>query len=326
MAAPLRKQKESSSPEPLFKAANDNKKLERDAANDDLEKDTQELEKRFGTIPDTIRKLGTGPRLNIFKGNVKLLDDFRIRFRHELHEYGEKPKIAVLKPERHAEVQFAFKNAEVVGLAETRAEANMMESLGVPTMKFNPETQIMKERVDIMFAFYDEDARATWKFVKNIAPGGLLVCRGKMASELLQNSSDFKAMGTLDKSGGTPDVEKSRREDYWKHRVDSDAKFKAASEKLPSGGDMVTYDEAIEALRSAHRPTGEKSNHVLENYKALLEDAMADAGSAVNSEDGTITYKSAEMEKPKKFKINLPFGDVDDSVIFILKKRKMGID
>lgn len=289
----------------------------------DTREDDAVFEKRFGTIPDTVRKLGSGPHLNIFKSNVKLLDDFRIRYRRELHEYGGNPKMAVLNPGRHVEIQFVFKNAEVFGLVETEAEADAMEALGIPTKKCNPETHLMEERVDVMFAFYDEDAEATRKFVKNIASGGLLLCRGTMAKELLEDSSTFKPMGTLQKTAGAPQIEKSRRKDYWEHRVGSDAAFKAA--KIPHGSATASYDEAIAALKAAGKPTGKKTHHVLENYKRLVEEAMADSGSAADEESGTISYKNAEMENAIELKTELPFGAVDDRIIFVLKKRKMGV-
>ena len=63
---------------------------------------------------------------------------------------------------------------------------------------------------------------------------------------------------------------------------------------------------------------------MLENYQALLKDAMADGASNFNEEAGTITYKGPEMEKPIILKVELPLGDVSDEVIFVLKKRELG--
>ncbi|MBI2612434.1 hypothetical protein HYW59_01295 [Candidatus Kaiserbacteria bacterium] len=325
MADPLRKQKIHIASEPQFKIANDNKKFERDAVNDNLDKDTQEFEKQFGTIPDTVRKLGSGPHLNIFKSNVKLLDDFRVQYKRELAQFGEQPRMAVVNPGRHVEAQFVFKNADIFGLVETQAEADAMEKLGVPTKKCDPETHLMDDRVDVMFAFYDESAEATWKFCRNIAAGGLLLCRGPMAKEILENSGDFRAIGTLQKGAPAAQVEKSRREDYWEHAVKTDAEFKAASEKLPPGGTMVTYREAIDALNAANKPTGEKTQQVLDNYKALLKEATENGGT-MNDETGTITYTPAGAKEPLKWKTDLPLGTVDDSIVFVLKKRKMGVN
>lgn len=323
MSAPLQKRKAPVSPEPRFKAANENKRFDLNAANDNFDKDTQEFEEKFGTIPDAIRKLGSGPRLQIFRSNVRLLDDFRSQYKREIAHLGEKPTMAVLNPGRHVEVQFVFTKADVCGLVETKAQAAAMEALGVPTKKCDPETHLMDEKVNVMFAFYDEDAEATWKFVRNIKAGGLLLCRGGMAKDLLENSSDFKALGTLQKTGGAPDIEKSRREDYWEHAVKTDAEFKAASEKLPPDSTMITYKEAIAALDAADKPTGEKTQQVLENYKALLNEAMENGGT-VNDETGMITYTPPGAKEPLELKTDPPLGSVDGSIIFILRKRKMG--
>ena len=287
------------------------------------EAENEEFEKKFGSVPEAIRKLGSGPQLDIFQSNVKMFDAFKVRFSREIARFGERPKMAVLNQGRHVEIQFVFKNADVVGLVETKAEAEMMERLGVPTKKLNPETQLLDEPVDIMFAL-DEDADATRKFIRNIVPGGLLLCRGKMAASLLQESSAFKNMGILDKKHGPAHLEKTRRRNFWKQSVKDDPAFKAASEKLPPGSEAVTYREAIAALDAAGRPTVEGSGHVLDDYMDLLDLAMEDEGSIINEDAGTITYKRADMKRAIILKTEPPLGDdVDDNVIFILKKREL---
>jgi len=254
----------------------------------------------------------------------KMLESFRIDYKHELQLLGEKPRIVVLGAGDHAEVNVVFENAEVTNYVDSSREAEYRSTLGTPSEKFKLGAQLPTEPAHILIAFYDEEATSKggrFDFERQIAHGGILLCKGKMAAELLEESA-FEFMGTLTGQGGFEHSQKSKRTDYWEVAVKNDAEFVEASANLKPNSSMMSYDEAIDALHAAKMPTGESHNKVLANYRELYELAQNDPASTLD-DNGNIHYKHAEMEKSVVLK-KPPFGTVDDNLIFVLKKRRPG--
>lgn len=271
------------------------------------------------------RKLRTN-KLEKLPANIKMLRSFAVDYQRELKDLGESPRICVLHSKKHVEASLVetgiFKDADILYLEDTKGKAGMMGRLGVDAEKRNPEKQLLDEPVDIMIAFYDEDAEASAKFTKNIKRGGWLLCRGDMAAELLQNGSEFKYQGKL-QDDPLNRSEKSTRELNWEEAVGNDSEFQSSSEEVKDGSRLATYDKAVAALRAAGRPTGEQSGNVLGNYKQFIEDLLKDKNAKVDYERGIITYTTESGEKIE-VEIELPMSDANRDKIVVLQRRRAG--
>ena len=326
MTRQARKPREKREPneEPVIKEKKDKRPHLHVIENPEYDAHTQEVlafETNFGEMPADIRKLSLD-KVKIFHTYVKVLDAFKTDYKKILNHFGSEPTISVLGSGDHAEINFVFKGAKITNLVESESEAAYRERLGVHSEKFNPITQLSGEPVDIMIAFYEDDAEPSVKFEKNIQHGGLLLCRAKMAKELLEEGANFKFLGTLNEQESLNRSEKSSRTDYWKQGVKTDAEFEAASSKVTARSSLVTYEDAIATMHAAKWPSGEKSNSVLENYRELIKTARENPDSKIDEERGTITYKDPSMEEPVVIKTEFPFGEVGDGLIFVLQKRR----
>lgn len=280
---------------------------------DDIHLDAQRSEEddavsgpELQTAAEKIRQLRGDSRVDVLHSNVKMWQALKIAFKNDL---PKDPKVMTLDAGRSIEVQLVFKNHEVTALVESPQRAAALKALGINAVYKRPDTQWLDEKPNMLFA-PDADANITHKFVRNIESGGWLICSAGTAAVILQDSHQFKCMGTLEPG---PHLEKSKREDRWEHMVDTDAQLKSGG-----GGDFVTYDEAVQALDDAGKPKGD----VCRRYKELL-DEQSDERAAKTPEAG----EEADEEQTRDVGTlkPLPLNDESKNKYFILKKKQLGI-
>ena len=265
-------------------------------------------EKELQTAAEKIRQLRGDPRVDVLHSNVKMWQALKIAFKNDL---PKDPKVMTLDAGRSIEVQLVFKNHEVTALVESPQRAAALKALGINAVYKRPDTQWLEEKPNMLFA-PDADVNITNKFVRNIEAGGWLICSAETAAVILQDSHQFKCMGTLEPG---PHLEKSKREDRWEHMVDTDAKLKSGG-----GGDFVTYDEAVQALEDAGKP----KDDVCRRYKDLL-DEQSDKRAAKAAEAGEDADDEPESTGAVGILKPLPLNNESKNKIFILKKKQLGI-
>ena len=281
-------------------------------------------------------------KLDVKSRYTDMLESFLVDYKHEIRDLGKKPHIVVLGGGKRAEANLVFgehfKEADITSYVASSRQAVHLTRFGMPSEKHDMTARLPEEPADILVAFYDSEATSKggrYDFERQVAYGGIILCKQKMAQELLEDS-DFKFMGTLKAKGGLEHSERAQRTDYWEAAVKNDNEFKDASAKLKDSSSVMKYEEAVEALRKAGMPTGEapdlkeaahkpmrrKSSSVIENYKELYDLARNDSTSRVD-DDGTIHYRHEGMKESVVLK-KPPFSTVDDNLIFVVQKRRPG--
>src|SRR3989344_7176878 len=90
----------------------------------------------------------------------------------------------------------AFPDSEIVILEETASEVQALEKRGYPAKRGSAETH-QGEDANVVIVL-DEDVPARWQLLRNVAPGGYLLCHGKMASSV-RRLGKYEFKGVFDR-------------------------------------------------------------------------------------------------------------------------------
>src|SRR3989344_4524419 len=261
--------------------------------------------------------------LEVHKTDIKAFRAFRRTF-HLDRLNADSLNIYYVHPERNAAITRAFeKNGKVPHfdvLTESKDEAAMFaEKSGLPDVKKgDAEWHRTAERMDIVVVL-DPEIRLTHHLLKNVAPGGWLLCRIAEAARL---RGKYKFMGVVERGSGDPHVREYGDEFWEKVEVRSDDEYSSA-QKLEG---VVTKEKAQATLDRAGLKV--KDNDVIKTYAEFL-DRLRDEGAEMTPE-GNLVYMAKikqgkeEVEERVEFDPRLPTkaGEHEDDIV-VMKKHEM---
>lgn len=310
MSAPLRRQKIPASPEPHLKVANENKKFDLDAANDNESNDNKSDEK----FEDAF--LRDFPHFTANRQDVRALAAVRRRLGlgryHDLNIF-----VLMKKGDRDVSAERVFSSDDennVIFYSTSKAIKRALEARGHDAKKANLEQHAESERADI-FIMLDPEISVTKRLRQNIAPRGLVLCRLSAANSLRSCGYSFRAI--VEMNGSTPSLSRHDDPAFWKSvEVDSETSFREASSADNEG--VVTYEKAKQKVQEAKKAgiPEMSENNVFESYSKLV--AMAEKH---NSD------AAARGETMLSFTINVGDKEVTISDInTVLPTKKTGYD
>lgn len=308
MSAPLRRQKIPASPEPHLKVANENKKFDLDAANDN-ESDNNKSDEKFEDV-----FLRDFPRFRANRNDVRALSAVRRAFK--LGRY-EDLNVFILAYDHDISAERVFARDDennVVFYSTSKAVKRALEARGHAAKKADLEEHAESERADI-FIMLDPEISVTKRLRQNIAPRGLVLCRLSAANSLRSYGYSFRAI--VEMNGGTPSLSRHDDPTFWKSvEVDSETSFREASSA--DSENVVTYEKAKQKVQEAKKAgiPEMSENNVFESYSKLV--AMAEKH---NSD------AAARGETMLSFTINVGDKEVTISDInTVLPTKKTGYD
>ncbi len=270
------------------------------------------------------RDLKSDTYLEVHHTDIKAMRAFRRTFHLDRID-PENLSIYVVHPERNMAITRAFKKGDSIPnftfLTEKRSERDMLKKKSgfENVVKGDPAHQHLAERADIAVVL-DKDVLPREKFLKQIAPGGWILCRMNMANSL-RSTGLYKLKGVIE--SGTTSVDTSVGEEFWeKMQVKSDAQFQEAGKNDAEG--VLTYSEAKDTLDKLDKPAlrelgiRDKEN-VLESYQKLIEKAR-EQNSIPDAEGNlTLVIKGEGTDVKITLKTHLPTmpGQHEDDIIIM---------
>lgn len=234
---------------------------------------------------------------------IKALEAFKQRFL-----LGKKNipdlKILMVNTGNDVSVMDVFPESKITFVEETRGDAERLTRLGLHAFKADYRVrqefsdpgsdENIKGGFDVV-VILDPNAEPSPKFLTTIKGEGWILCRARMAGAL-RGTGDYEVKGVIGRDGPAPTLAKGPHGEMW-GEVTTDKEFMGMSGKKTP--DVVTYDEAIGALKAAGMEEKEVKNivareRVLEEYRKLLN-------------------KKSDLK-------GIPWKEEDKSLIFVLRK------
>lgn len=284
----------SPSPEPIPKKKEVEVVQLRVAANDNIE----EKERVFGS----------GPELKVVERDTKIGEILKREFKG-LGRREEDLKFLIFGAGRKVDFTrgWSTKPENFTFIESTGSKKQFLEEHGYDALKKNAEMYIAEEKADIVVAL-DEEMEASWRFLKNVAPNGYLLCRVEMAKGA-ERTGKYEMMGVMSVLGNQWSFLSSRESGV----VENDAEF----EKAPKVRGAVSYEEAREVLEKLHRPT----NDVFTEYQKLINETIAQNENAAEDGETTLTFTDPARNISLEVNTVLPRANGSDEDIYVLKKK-----
>lgn len=270
----------------------------RSAANDNTTPPDNEVEKKGAVLSDAnLRK----PR-----SYIKTYEAFKLglKLQNKIPHF----KFYVPHAEDNVAITRAFPDSEILFLEETVGAKEALEKRGYDAIKGNAMVH-RGENADVV-VILDKNLPARWELLRNVAPGGYLLCHGDMASAV-RKLGRYKFKGFIDPDEANPKLEMRIEET----EVQEEEEFKKAN-NTETGA--VTYEEARDAVKKAFGTT----KNILKHYKKLIEEAKEKKGNKETDEDTIELEYTRKDGTVIKIPINtiLPVRDDSKDKVFVFKK------
>ncbi|RJQ34517.1 hypothetical protein C4556_02145 [Candidatus Parcubacteria bacterium] len=219
-------------------------------------------------------------------------------------------KVYVPHAEDNVAVARAFPDSEILILEETASEADSLNKRGYDAKRGLAESH-RGEDANVVIVL-DESLSASWQLLTNVAPGGYLLCHGKMASAV-RRLGKYQFRGVFDRDKNVQMMENSVEES----EVSEEREFERATDK-DSGA--VTYDEARDAVKQAFGTT----ENVLERYKQLIVEAKQKSGEQNSDQTPILELEYTRRDGTVvRLRINtiLPLNEEAENKVFVFKKK-----